>query len=480
METRTAALPRQGMVTRLLGLQHGGAPWRRVLTLALPVVGENLLQTALGIVDTLLVARLGAAQLAGVGTALQPIFFLFSILSAIAVGAAILISQAVGAQDQQRTALLAKQSLVGCVALAAPVSLVGVALAEPSLRMFGVTDAVAHYGTQYVQITLATSLVLIVGFVAGSLLRGAGDTRSPMLVALLANVINAVAAYGLIFGNLGLPALGVAGSAWAAVLGRIVAAALLVGLLARGRGALTIAGRWGWRPDFRVWREVLSLGLPAATEQILITVGFTGLTLVVAHLGTASLAAQRLAINVMLLSLLPGFGCAVAASTLVGQSVGAHNVDEGVVAAGIATRLALVWMTVLGLLFAVFATPLMRAFTADAIVVTLGASCLVAIAAAQPFWAIGNVLAGALRGAGNTTFPMVVNVLSIWGSVALALVGVTWAGGGLVWAWVTFSLVTPLSAGAIIWRFRRWAADADRGLASVPANPEAPVLGAMG
>src|SRR5206468_2442236 len=148
--------------------------------------------------------------------------------------------------------LLAKQSLVGAAALAVPVSLAGVLLAAPSIHLFGVSAAVAGYGILYTQITMATALVMIVSFVAGSLLRGAGDTRTPMLVTLLSNVINAVLAYGLIFGQLGLPALGVAGSAWAAVIGRTVGAVLLVGLLIRGRGPLSIKGRWGWRPHLRV------------------------------------------------------------------------------------------------------------------------------------------------------------------------------------------------------------------------------------
>ncbi len=445
---------RHGRLARVLGL-HQGRLWRRVLALALPVVGDNLLQTLMGIVDTILVARLGAAQLAGVGTALQSVFFLFSILSAVAVGASVLVSQAVGANDVRRAGLLAKQSLVGSVVLAVPVSLAGVLLAAPSIHIYGVTAGVARYGILYTQITMATALVMIVGFVASSLLRGAGDTRTPLMVTLLSNAINAVMAYGLIYGHLGLPTLGVAGSAWAAVLGRTVGALLLVGVLVRGRGALSIRGSWGWWPQVRVWRDVMALGLPAATEQILITIGFSALTVVVARLGTPALAAQRLAINIMLLSLMPGFGCAIAATTLVGQSVGANRVRDGVAAAGIAARLAVIWMTLLGLIFAVFSVPLMSAFTSDTQVIAFGAGCLVAMAVAQPGWAMTDVMAGALRGSGNTTYPMLVNVASIWLSVALGYLSVV-AGGSLISTWLCFTLVTPFSAAAIAWRFYRW------------------------
>jgi len=441
-------------LARLIGL-HQGHVWRRVLALALPVVADNLLQTLLGIVDTMLVARLGAAQLAGVGTALQSVFFLYAILSAIAVGASVLVAQAVGAGDRRRAGRLAKQALAGGVLLSAPVSVLGVMLAGPSIHLFGVSAAVAQSGILYTQITMGTSLTLIVSLVAGALLRGAGDTRSPMLVTLLSNGINALLAYGLIFGQFGLPALGVAGSAWGAVIGRGVGALLLLALLLRGRGPLSIRGRGDWRPQPRLWREVLALGLPASTEQILLTIGFVALTAVVAHLGTAALAAQRLAINVMMLSFMPGFGCSVAATTLMGQSVGAKRIRDGVAAAGIAVRLAVLWMSALGVVFAAFSGPLMRVFTSDPRVAALGAGCLLAIALAQPAWAINDVLAGALRGAGHTTYPMLVNVATFWLAVSLAFVGVQ-AGGTLLWTWLAFTLVTPFGAGATAWRFRRW------------------------
>src|SRR5262249_7693658 len=154
----------------------------------------------------------------------------------------VLIAQAVGAGDRRRAGRLAKQALVGGVLISIPVSLLGVMLAGPSIHLFGVSAAVAQSGILYTQITMGTSLTLIISLVAGALLRGAGDTRTPMLVTLLSNVINAVLAYGLIFGQFGLPALGVAGSAWGAVIGRSVGALLLVALLLRGRGPISIKG----------------------------------------------------------------------------------------------------------------------------------------------------------------------------------------------------------------------------------------------
>ena len=162
--------------------------------------------------------------------------------------------------------------------------------------------------------------------------------RTPLRVTALANLVNVVLAYGLIFGHFGLPALGPVGSAWATFLARGLALALLLVALWRGKGGVTISGG-SWRPDFGVARQVLRIGIPAALEQVLATSAFLALALVVARLGTDVLAAQRITFNALSLSFLPGIGFGIAATALVGQSVGARRIAEGAAAARVATTL---------------------------------------------------------------------------------------------------------------------------------------------
>lgn len=428
---------------------------RRVLALATPVIAENLLQTMLGIVDTLFVARLGSAALAGVGTAIQVIFFLISALVAVAIGSSIMVAHAIGAGKPHEASKIARQSIVWSLVLAIPLMSAGSILARPIVDLFGTTPEVAAIAAGYLQITLATSFLLVLTFACASALRGAGDTRTPLFATLTANAVNVVAAWVLIFGELGVPALGSNGSAWAASIGRAIGAGILLVMLWRGRKGMTIRGLAGWRPQWGLARRILELGVPAAVEQLLISAAFTALTILIVRLGTDALAAQRVAGNAMSLSMLPGFGFAIAATALVGQSLGARRPREAVASAKEAVKWGVVWMSAAGLLFFVGGTWIMRAFSSDPQVIALGAQCLKAIALVQPAWAIGIVLSGALRGSGNTRFPLIVNATTIWAAVILGWILIAFLGHGLVFAWLSFVAMAPVGAIAVVLRFRR-------------------------
>lgn len=427
----------------------------RVFQLAWPVIAENLLQTMLGIVDTIMVGRLGANALAGVGTAQQYLFFLISILSSVSIGSAILAAHAVGAGDTETGSRIAKQSLVWAVALALPLAVLGVIFSKDLMRLLGVTDAVAQIGGGYLAITMVAGVVLVIPFTAGAVLRGAGDTRTPLIATTGANVVNVVVAYVLIFGAPGIPALGPNGSAWGAAAGRLVSCGILIAALWKGRAGLTLRGLRGWLPEGLLARRVVNLGAPAALEQVAISAGFTVLAAVVAHLGTDSLAAQRIVGNALGLSLLPGFGFGIAATALVGQSLGAATPEEGEQAAYIATQGALIWMTILGVLFIVLRSPLALAFTSDLGVVRIAADSLIPLGIVQPFWAIEFVLAGALRGAGNTRFPLAMSVFGIWGTILLGIFSTGPLHLGLPHVWAGFLIFTPITTYLTWWRFKR-------------------------
>ena len=433
----------------------GRALRQRVLGLAGPVIGENFLETLLGIIDTLLVAGLGAVAIAGVGSALQVMFFMISALSALAVGSAVLVAQAIGASDTARASRLARQSLIWSVIFSIPLTLVGFWLSHPIIGAFGLEPQVAQIGAQYLQVTMGTVVVLVALFIGGGVLRGAGDARTPMLVTALANVVNVGLAYGLIYGHFGLPALGPVGSAWATFMARMLALVVLVGVLWRGRNGVTISGPGGWLPDLKVARQVLGIGIPAALEQVLVSSAFLALALVVARLGTEVLAAHRIAFNALSLSFLPGIGFGIAATALVGQSIGAQRIAEGGAAARVATWWAVIWMTAIAALLVIFAPQVFHLFTTDAAVIAAGVPGLRMLALTQPFWAVLFVQSGALRGTGNTRFPLLITGIGIWLSVGLAFALIETIGGGLLAVWAAFLVFAPLMAFLMWRRFRR-------------------------
>ncbi|MBA3943135.1 MAG: MATE family efflux transporter [Herpetosiphonaceae bacterium] len=441
-----------------LGETAGGSPSelrRRVLGLAWPVIGENLFETLLGIVDTLLVAGLGTAALAGVGSGLQIMFFLLAALSALSVGSSILVAQAVGARDLALASRLARQSLLWSVLLSVPLAFAGLLLAGPIIGIFGMAPEVAHIGTAYLQVTMGTVVVLVALVIGGGALRGAGDSRTPMIVTAIANIVNIGLAYGLIYGHFGLPALGAVGSAWATFIARAMALLLLSRALWQGRNGVGIAGSGGWRPEWLVAYRVLKLGIPAAVEQIMMSTAFLFLTILVAHLGTDTLAAQRISLSALSFSFLPGVGFSIAATALVGQSVGARRPRDAAGVARVATTWAVLWMSTIGVLIFVFATPIMHLFTTEPNVIGIGASGLRVVALTQPLWAVGLVQSGALRGTGDTRFPLVMSAAGTWTAVLLVWLVLRFIGGGLPVVWGGFLVTSPITALLTWRRFRQ-------------------------
>lgn len=418
----------------------------RVLGLAVPIIGENLLQTLVGAVDTLLVAKLGAAAVAGVGTAVEFVYFIISILIALEIGATVLVSQAYGAQLAERVRDVARQSLVWGVLISLPVSLAGYLLAPWVIGLFGAEPEVAEYATHYLQVTSALSVFLLLTFVGGAIFRGVGDSRTPLLASIVGNLVNVVLAYGLIFGHLGLPELGVQGSAWGAAVARVVTASILIGLLLSGRRGPRLLGSGSWRPHLEIGQQLLRLGLPASLEQVISSAGFMTMLYVVAKIGTGALAAQQIAFTALNIGYMPAFGFGIAVTALVGQSVGANAIADAGTAARIGNRISLMALTAAAIVFFLLARPIMQLFTDDPEVIQQGIGALRALSISLPFWGTWFVYGGALRGTGDTLTPLVTEAIAVWTAVLLGFAAVSLFDAGLGAVWGMFIVVSPLAA----------------------------------
>ncbi len=427
---------------------------RRVLDMAGPVIGENFLETFMSVVDTLMVGKLGAAAIAGVGSALQIMFFIIAALGALAVGSAVLVAQAFGAKRLDQANHLARQSLVWSVIFAIPLVLIGVLFVEPIIGVFGMEAEPSQIGGDYLRITLVTSAILTTSLIGGGILRGIGDSRSPMIVRAIANLLNIVLTYGLIFGQLGLPEIGVMGSAWGTFYARLVGLILLLIIMWRGRHGLSLKGSNAWWPEFKTARKLLQIGLPAAVEQLLISCAFLVFTIIIASLGTATLAGHRLALIAMSLSFMPGMGFGLAATSLVGQSIGAQRPEEASIIARISTMWAVWWMGIMGVGMFLFPAFILQWFTTDREVIASGGGALRMIALVQPFWGIFMVQSGALRGLGDTQFPMWSNTIGMWLNVSIAYLFMQLFDPYLALLWMSFSITSPFMAGLLVWRFR--------------------------
>lgn len=417
---------------------------RRVLGLAVPIIGESMLQTLVSVVDTLIVGALGATALAGVGIASEIIFFMLSIISAVAVGGTVVVSRAIGARNQEEANYLARQTVTWGLVVAIPLSILGYALAPSLIGIFHATPEVAAEATVYLRITGGSMAIMLLTFVFGAILRGAGDSRTPLYASFVANIVNAVSTWVLVFGMFGLPRLEVAGSAWGSVLARAVGALILVWLLVSGRRVISIAGRAGWRPTLDVARSLMQVGIPTAVERMVTNVGITTLVLIVAYIGTEALAAQQILFTAFSIALLPDMGFATAATALVGQSVGARSVHGAREATRISLKWSVLWMVVACAVFVLLAEQILGAFTDDAAVIEHGDGALIAMALTLPAWAYQSVYGGSLRALGDARSPMLTNIAATWLAVGIAWAGVQWLDAGLTFVWTAMAAASPI------------------------------------
>lgn len=434
---------------------QGPMTQRRVAGLALPIMGENLLHTSVVAIDTFMVSKLGSDELAGVGTAAEMVFLIIAMLVALDIGATVLVSQAIGAGNRAVANGLSRQALIWGVLVAIPISIFGYMAVNTVVGLFGLEPDVAKHAATYMHITTGTIVFLLLTLVSGAVLRGAGDSRTPLYAAIAANATNIIVAYLLIFGHLGLPELGVAGSAWGAAAARGTSALVLVLILVSGRKAISIRGRGGWMPSVSAGRQIFKLGIPAAIQEMLVSLGFLTMLAVVALLGTAALAAQQIAFTALSLAFMPGFAFGIASTALVGQSIGAQKPDDARRAVHIAARWSVIWMAAGGLLYVLLAPQLMNIFTDDPLVASTGSDGLRALAIGLPFWGIWFVFGGALRGSGDTRTPMITSTLGVWSAVGLAYIVVSVFDRGLGAVWLTFFITAPMAALANWFWFRR-------------------------
>lgn len=420
---------------------------------------ENVLQTMLGVVNMMMVGRLGPASIASLGVAQQIMFTLQVAYAGLAVGNTALVARAVGARDLDQAQRIAKQSLMMGAVVAALITAFGLAFAGQLIGLMGAGPDMAELAVPYLRIVICGSLFMMIMFIGNGTLRGAGDTRLPMLITGFINLVNLDLGYLLIFGKLGLPALGINGAGLASLTSQAIGSGVVLYVLFSGRSRLKIDWGSGWRLDLGLVKRLLNIGTPAAVEQVFMRLGMTTYSAMVISLGTLVYAAQNIIFTIVSFSFMPGFAFGVAATTMVGQSLGAKNPARADESGWEATRLGVIWMSLMGLGFFVFAEPLMGLFTSDPRVIAHGAPCLRLVAWAQPMQAFSLVLAGGLRGAGDTRWTMIITTGSVWLlRVPLSyLFGIVF-GLGLVGVWLGNALDSLLRGLAVTWRYYsgRW------------------------
>jgi len=441
-----------------------GSISRQLFSLALPIIGINVLAVLMLAVDSALCGRLPNSEqaLEALGVAVQVVFLLMTAMLGLMVGTVALVARAYGGKAMERVNELLVQSSQLTVLVGIVVGILGALFAEPVLRGLGAKPDVAALGADYLQPLMLGTPFFYLGLLYAGVLRGVGNTRIPFMCALGANVVNGVLNYGLVLGNLGMPALGVTGSAIGTVIAQAMNVVALVVVLRRG----TIPGiELPLRPrkiDTAIAREMFKIGWPAALDMLVLNAGFLTVIGMLQSIDQLLAAAHGLGLRVQALAFVPGLGIAQATGAMVGQALGAGDPERARSVAMASIKLCILIMSALATVIVVAAPWLTAIFDVkDGSQLEIYAvEWMRLLGLAMLPAAVNIALIGMLQGAGATRTSLWINV---WTTlvIQIPLAGILGFALGLdeVGVWLSFPLAFVAKALGTAGAYRRgkWA-----------------------
>jgi putative MATE family efflux protein len=440
---------------------------RRIWSLAWPAIIANISQTMLNLVDTLMVGHVSALAIAAVGLGGQVSWFMFPIMMTVSVGTLALVARFVGARDFESAELVLEQSLYLAFILGVPVMLFGWFFGDDVLRIMGAKGALLSLADSYLKVVFLFYPIRFVLFTSNSALRGAGDTKTPMKVGILMNVLNATFDYLLIYGKLGFPRLGAVGAAWASGIGITTATVIVMILLLSGRLVIRFSPSWSFHPE--MIGRIVRIGTPTLVERGLFSFYNFLYMSIVTRFGDVALAAHQIGLRVESIAYMPAFGFNVASSALVGQNLGAGRPEEAERTVKEAIKMVSLFMSAMAMVLIFFPRYLVMPFLTSSdpnygTVLHLASIYLLIVGISEIPLGWVFVLSGSLRGAGDTKSPMYVTAVSklLFRIIPAYLLGfgftigpLSLGGMGVVAAWVAMSLETFTSAAMYWWIFKR-------------------------
>lgn len=413
-----------------------GSVFSRLVSLAVPVVFANLLQTAYQFIDTVWVGRVGPTAVAAVSLSFPILFLMISLGGGLAIAGSILVSQFKGRQDQDQVNLVAGQTMAAMLVASIVVAVLGYAVSDPVIHLM-VRNADAQLIEQaivYLQWTFIALPTLFIFAVYQSLMRGVGDVVTPLYIVLSTVILNLFLDPFFIF----TLNMGVSGAAVATLCTQSLAAFAGIWLMFSGRAGVQLKLS-GLVPRWDLLKRMFMLGLPASVEQSSRALGITMMAFLVANYSTDVVAAYGVGSRVLGFVIIPALGLSMATSTIVGQNLGANKPKRAETAVRIASVSGFLVLTAVGAMVYFLSDGIARFFVPDAPLVVGEAGRFLRIVALS-FGCIGvqQVLNGAFRGSGNTMISMVLSILSLWvfqfpvayvlsDRTALAQVGIWWS-----------------------------------------------------
>jgi putative MATE family efflux protein len=380
--------------------------YRDIVRIALPSMVEMILTQLASMVDLMMVGQLGPAALASVGLTTQPKFLTMAMFMAMNVGATAMVARCKGAGNPKRANLILRQAMMMTFFLSSLAALLGYLFAEQLIILMGASDPlVLSGGAIYFKIQMAGLPLLALTATATATLRGVGNSRTPMIYNLTANLINVAFNYLLIYGNFGFPRWEVGGASLATVIGQTAAFFMAFASLLRGKNYIRLHLRKGFLPDAGAIRSIVKIGFPAMLEQLVMRTGMIIYTRMIAGLGVVSFATHQICMSIQAFSFMNGQAFAISATSLTGQSLGKKRIDMAQIYTTRTRRVGMGVSLGIALISFIFGGRIVALYTSgpdSAQIIGTGAKLMMLVALIQPLQSSQFILAGSLRGAGDT------------------------------------------------------------------------------
>lgn len=429
------------------------SPNKIVWALAWPTIVEQLLLTVVTYVDAAMVGSVGVNATAAIAVNTSVIWLIQGLMAGLGVGASVLVATKIGERKLEQAQAILMQSILAMILLGGAVMLIGeLILAHNLPRWMGAEEVLLAPAEQYMRIVAAAFPFQVLLAVGCAIIRGAGDTRTPMFYNILSNIVNIIGNFFFIYETRTVTLLGFSLKIWGAGMG-VGGAALGTALAFFISGLLTlrhllsrksivhVSGAKSLKPDKEILGQIVRLGLPAAFERVTLSSGQMVITALVTGMGSSVLAAHQLATTAESICYMPCFGFSVAATTLVAQSIGAGEKEMAKNYAGICIHYGIGIMIISAVLMFLFAPQMIWLFIRDTAVISLGAAMLRIEAFAEPFVAVTNVICGVLKGGGDTRWPFYISLIGMWiVRLTLAVVAIKVFGVGLAGIWIPMAI----------------------------------------
>jgi putative MATE family efflux protein len=431
-----------------------------ILILALPVILEMALNTLLGLMDTIMISwYIGKEGLSASGYANQIFFTLIFVFSSFNAGATAMISRSYGEKNYNRLREITGQNLSLNFFLGIIIFIFSIYSADYILKIYEISDNVYNLGTSYFKIVSWSIPFLFISLASSASLRGAGDTKTPMIITGTANIINILGNYFLITGFSIFPELGIDGAALSTTISRLIAALAYLFILLHSKKEIRLIISY-LKISRYILKPLWNFSYAAALEQLSMQMAFFLNGVIISKLDTTSEAAFRILVNIESTSFMPAIGISIATTTLVGKYLGENTPKKSLHTGYLAAVMGTIWGIIIGTIFLIFPTPILRIFSSDISVINASLLTMKIAGINQAPLAFMIILAGALRGTGDTKGIMFITSARLWlVFIPLSYLFVLIFNNGVAGVWIAESCSFLIFSIIISKRFNkmRWA-----------------------